>query len=120
MLPASELRTIPMDKDKLAVFRCLVDSYHPDEPAHGVSFGELGQLLDTIEDERRAVAALQSAFERSQRVAEETENRVTEALDRIDEIARERDASRKAKQENDERFMLERDEARAERDELKR
>ena len=44
---------------------------------------------------------------------------LAEAREAVDALVAERDAYRKAKQENDERFMLERDEARVERDRLR-
>lgn len=43
---------------------------------------------------------------------------LAEARQAVDALVAERDAYRRAKQENDERFMMERDEARAERDSI--
>lgn len=80
--------------------------------------------MSTIDTSPEAVAALVAkhrdlyTFFRHTGDAENMEMHGT-AVAALEALVKERDAYRKAKQENDERFMLERDEARAERDDLR-
>jgi hypothetical protein len=67
---------------------------------------------------RHEVADLTAALAGTERVLAEAHHEVMTLRADLARVTAERDSYRKAKQENDERFMVERDEARTERDRL--